>query len=99
MQRLASACGNIKIHHHGSDPYPTQRRPAKESIGIDLPTKQHQFCLFTNAGGLVYRRIDTERSRFAAALGDRHFLAHVPWEYRKIKRPFPPPAAPTLSST
>ena len=42
-----------------------------EYIGIDVHKNQSQICILTQAGELVQMRIQTERSRFAAVLGER----------------------------
>lgn len=40
-------------------------------VGIDVHKTESQICILTDEGELIERRIRTERSRFAAVLGDR----------------------------
>jgi transposase len=42
-----------------------------EHIGIDVHKKESQLCILTEAGDVIERRIRTERTRFAAMLGER----------------------------
>lgn len=40
-------------------------------VGIDVHKRESQICILTEEGELIERRIRTERTRFAALLGDR----------------------------
>lgn len=42
-----------------------------EHIGIDLHKREGQICILTEGGEILEMRIPTDRSRLAAALGDR----------------------------
>ena len=42
-----------------------------EHIGIDVHKAQSQICILAEGGELIERRIQTERERFAAVLGNR----------------------------
>ena len=42
-----------------------------EHIGIDVHKKESQLCILTEEGEVIERRIRTERTRFAAVLGER----------------------------
>jgi hypothetical protein len=42
-----------------------------EYVGIDVHKNQRQICILAEPGELIYQRIRTDHSRFAAVLGDR----------------------------
>ena len=48
-----------------------KRRQAWEHSGIDVHKAQSQICILAEGGELIERRIQTERERFAAVLGNR----------------------------
>src|SRR6266436_903117 len=51
---------------------PQEGRPAVEYIGMDVHKRESQVCILDEGGAVVVeRRIRTERSRFAAVLGER----------------------------